>query len=60
MKSFKVGQEVFCAATKRKGKITKIKSYNWTYPIVVDFEDGSTSLYTYDGRFSTSEEVVLT
>lgn len=56
---FNKGDNVYCSHLKKAGVVSNKKPYTWLYNVTVEFEDGSTSVYTFDGRFSVDRDVCL-
>lgn len=57
---FTKGQKVRCEAVNLNGIIAVDNHSDPMYPIEVEFEDGSTEVYTSDGAIFYGEGVVLT
>lgn len=58
MNEFKVGDKVDCLLYG-KGEVTKVEK-DCTFPVIVDFKDLASVMYTEDGRYSVKSKVTLT
>ena len=58
MNEFKVGDKVECLLYG-KGEVTKVEK-DCTFPVIVDFKDLASVMYTEDGRYSVKSKVTLT
>lgn len=56
---FKVDDKVYCDYYKLAGTVTSLNSGRNTYPIRVQFNNGTTDIYTKDGRMSTDGKPFL-
>lgn len=56
---FKVDSRVYCDYYKLAGTVTSLNSGSNNYPIQVRFNNGTTDIYTKDGRMSTDSKPSL-
>lgn len=57
--SFKVGDSVHCNRLGCNGKVIVDNHKDPVYPLEVEFNNGSTEVYTADGRIYDGEDVCL-
>ena len=56
---FQVNSRVYCDYYKLAGTVTSLNSGSNNYPIRVQFSNGTTDIYTKDGRRSTDSKPSL-
>ena len=56
---FQVNDRVYCDHYNQAGTVTSLNSGSSTYPIRVQFNNGTTDIYTKDGRMNTGSKPSL-
>lgn len=56
---FKVGYKVYCDYYTLEGIVTSVNSGSNNYPIRVQFNNGTTDIYTKDGKMNTDSKPSL-